>query len=162
MKKLLVLAVLFWCSVTSASAATWPAFASLTSADVRCETPDEWAIDTYAAPYSRAYVLWNGDSPLYAVFSPEACGGLLLFLSDPNDKYVKGFAQRKGEALLTYLHETGHLRGERDEAKVECAALRSVRAFARTHGADRKHVELLYSYARASHLRTPAEYQTVC
>lgn len=133
--------------------------------DLRCVSQSQWDSDPLVVSRNEsAYVAWLEGKPAYAVFSPGVCEPLEMLLSDPNARKTRGYGYAKEEAiaLLTFVHEMGHLRGSKDEGVVECDAIRSFRGVARSIGVSAKRTSKLYAHALAFHKRKPYPYQSVC
>jgi hypothetical protein len=139
--------------------------------DVFCESLAEWSVDPFrprdVGNRQGAYTAWHFDTPLYAVLSPFVCGHVVLLIADPTGALTRRWLdpdadERQASALQTFIHESMHLRGDKDEGRVECAAIRAFRSVARSLSVPPKRVARLWTFAWAEHLRLPAEYRSVC
>ena len=125
---------------------------ALRSAEVRCPSSEEWTRDpiwgTGPNP-SRAWAYTDMISE-YIVLHPALCAGAKA-VSDPA---VPRWQRATG--VLVLVHEAYHLRRwawRRNEAKVECQAIRHFDVAARQLGASADLANELLPYALAAHAR---------
>jgi hypothetical protein len=89
-------------------------------------------------------VQFNGKRPAdFARLRPDVCSALVHFAREPGGAYACVSAGvcdprflRSADALTVLAHESGHLRGLRDEAVVQCYAVQAVPTVARVFGAS--------------------------
>jgi hypothetical protein len=99
----------------------------------------------------------GGDATYLA---PEVCD---LLLGRIRGKAV--LLQVLGGAIDVLAHESIHLRGEPDEGKTECAAIRSLPAYVVARWGFRKNSRAYFEAlngARSFHRDLPAAYQALC
>ena len=125
---------------------------AMRDAEVRCPSSEEWIHDPIwgtdpNAPRAWGYtnILWD-----YVVLHPALCTGALA-VSNPA---VPPWQRATG--VLVLVHEAYHLRRwpwRRNEAKVECQAIRHFTVGARLLGASAEQANELLPFALAAHAR---------
>ncbi len=125
---------------------------------VHCLSRAEEAADgTMAIAYG--YVWFNGTMPDdHMTVGHDICGPLLRWLKDGVHNTVEW---RLALAVMVLTHESGHLRGMRDEAVTQCWAIRHVYYVARHLGFGEREARWIRNIALridASHNRNYPEY----
>jgi hypothetical protein len=130
---------------------------AMRAAEVRCPSNDEWIHDpiwgTGPAP-SRA---WGYTDMVdeYIVLHPALCAGAITV----SDSTIPSWQRATG--VLVLVHEAYHLRRwawRRNEAKVECQAIRHFKSGAQLLGASPEVANELLPYALAAHSRMVTVY----
>jgi hypothetical protein len=121
-------------------------------AEVRCPSPAEWIADPIWGKDPKPQRAWGYTDMVdeYVVLHPNLCGGALAVA----DATVPAWQRATG--VLVLVHEAYHLRRSkwrRDEAKVECEAIRHFTAAAKLLGASPELANDLLPYALAAHAR---------
>lgn len=125
---------------------------AMRDADVRCPSADEWIHDPIWGIGPNPSRAWGYTEMIndYIVLHPALCAGALA-VADPTVP-----AWQRATGVLVLVHEAYHLRRwawRRDEAKVECQAIRHFRAGAAVLGASPELATVLLPYALAAHAR---------
>jgi hypothetical protein len=122
------------------------------SAEVRCPSPEEWTSDPIWGTAPNPQRAWGYTDMVdeYVVMHPSLCAGAEA-VADPS---LPPWERATG--VLVLVHEAYHLRRwafRRNEAKVECRAIRHFTAGARLLGASAELANDLLPYALAAHDR---------
>jgi hypothetical protein len=125
---------------------------AMRDADVRCPSSDEWIHDPIWGSAQNPSRAWGYTDMVddYIVLHPALCAGALA-VSDPMVP-----AWQRATGVLVLVHEAYHMRRwawRRDEAKVECQAIRHFRVGARLLGASPELANELLPGALAAHAR---------
>jgi hypothetical protein len=120
-------------------------------ADVRCPSPSEWINDPIWGR-SGPQTAWGYTDMLddYIVLHPQLCSGAIAV----SDATVPAWQRATG--ILVLVHEAYHLRRwkwRRNEARVECEAIRQFTTGAKLLGASTPLANDLLPYALAAHAR---------
>jgi hypothetical protein len=120
-------------------------------AEVRCPSMDEWIVDPIWGGPTQARA-WGYTNMIdeHIVLHPALCAGAMA-IDDP----ALPLWQRATGALVL-VHEAYHLRrwgGRRNEARVECRAIRHFRVGAELLGASPDVANALLPFALAAHQR---------
>jgi hypothetical protein len=121
-------------------------------AEVRCPSPEEWIADPIWGPDPNPQRAWGYTDMLddHIVLQPKLCAGALA-VADASTP-----AWQRATGVLVLVHEAYHLRRwkwRRDEARVECEAIRHFTAGALRLGASPELANDLLPYALAAHAR---------
>jgi hypothetical protein len=134
-------------------------------AEVRCPTMEEWISDPIWGTQPNPQRAWGYTNMLkdYIALHPALCAGALAV----PDAAVPVWQRATG--VLVLVHEAYHVRRwkwRRDEAKVECHAIRHFAIGAELLGASPELANDLLSYALAAHARMvrlyPEYYDRTC
>jgi hypothetical protein len=125
---------------------------ALRSAEVRCPSMDEWTSDPIWGTDPNAQRAWGYTDMVdeYIVMHPSLCAGAAAV----SDQSLPPWERATG--VLVLVHEAYHLRHwafRRNEAKVECRAIRHFRTGAKLLGASPELANDLLPYALAAHDR---------
>ena len=125
---------------------------AMRASEVRCPSMEEWTSDPIWGTAPNAQRAWGYTDMLndHIVLQPALCAGALS-VSDPNLP-----AWQRATGGLVLVHEAYHLRRSawrRNEAKVECQAIRHFTAGAELLGASPQLANDLLPYALAAHAR---------
>jgi len=125
---------------------------AMRDAEVRCPSTDEWIQDPIWGTGPNPSRAWAYTDMIdeYIVLHPVLCAGALA-IADPT---VPAWQRATGGLVL--VHESYHLRrwsGRRNEAKVECQAIRHFTVAARLLGASAEAANDLLPFALAAHAR---------
>jgi hypothetical protein len=125
---------------------------AMRDAEVRCPSSDEWIHDPIWGTAPNPSRAWGYTDMIddYIVLHPELCAGAVAV----SDRAVPAWQRATG--VLVLVHEAYHLRRwawRRNEAKVECQAIRHFRAGAAVLGASPQLANELLPYALAAHAR---------
>jgi hypothetical protein len=123
---------------------------ALRGAEVRCPSNDECVHDPIWGLGPNPSRAWGYTDMIenYIVLHPLLCAGALA-VADPSVP-----AWQRATGVLVLVHEAYHLRrwpGRRNEAKVECQAIRHFTAGAAVLGASSELANELLPYALAAH-----------
>jgi hypothetical protein len=121
-------------------------------AEVRCPSMEEWIRDPIWGNDANPQRAWGYTDMLneHIVLHPALCEGALAV----TDATVPAWQRATG--VLVLVHEAYHLRRwtfRRDEAKVECRAIRHFTVGTELLGASREFANDLLPYALAAHAR---------
>jgi hypothetical protein len=124
---------------------------ALREAEVRCPSIDEWIADPIWGGPTRARA-WGYTDMIseHIVMQPALCAGAMA-VADPALP-----PWQRATGVLVLVHEAYHLRrwgGRRDEARVECRAIRHFRVGAELLGAPSQVANEILPYALAAHQR---------
>ena len=125
---------------------------ALRPAEVRCPSMEEWTSDPIWGTQPNPQRAWGYTDMLndHIVLHPALCAGALAV----PDATVPAWQRAAG--VLVLVHESYHLRRwkwRRNEAKVECQAIRHFRTGAELLGASPELANDLLPYALAAHER---------
>ena len=125
---------------------------AMRNAEVRCPSNDEWIDDPIWGTSANPSRAWGYTDMVddYIVLHPALCAGALA-VADPAVP-----AWQRATGVLVLVHEAYHLRRwalRRNEAKVECEAIRHFTVGARLLGASPELANELLPFALAAHAR---------
>jgi hypothetical protein len=124
---------------------------ALRNAEVRCPSRAEWVADPiWGGPKEARAWAYTDMIHEHIVLHPDLCAGAAAV----NDASLPLWQRATGALVL--VHEAYHLRrwgGRRDEARVECRAIRHFRVGAELLGASAELANELLPYALAAHQR---------
>jgi hypothetical protein len=123
---------------------------------VKCESYSGTFVDAEAEP---GYVRFTADGRPEAAttIKPDVCRTLAKYMS--SSKHRPSFDQVVAVHIIT--HESMHMRGQRDEAAAECAALQRDALTARLMGANAAEAAALArAYWTTAYPRMPDEYRS--
>jgi hypothetical protein len=125
---------------------------ALRAAEVRCPSPDEWIGDPIWGTGPNPSRAWGYTDMVgeYIVLHPALCAGAEA-VAEPAIP-----AWQRATGVLVLVHEAYHLRrwaGRRNEAKVECQAIRHFAIAAQQLGTSAELANDLLPYALAAHAR---------
>jgi hypothetical protein len=120
--------------------------------EVRCPSSDEWIHDPIWGTAPNPSRAWGYTDMIdeYIVLHPALCAGALA-VADPEIA-----AWQRATGVLVLVHEAYHMRRwrwRRNEAKVECRAIRHFRAGVLLLGGSPALANELLPYALAAHAR---------
>jgi hypothetical protein len=121
-------------------------------AEVRCPSPEEWVGDPIWGVGPNPQRAWGYTDMVneYVVMHPSLCAGAEAVADGSLPPWVRA------TGVLVLVHEAYHLRHwalRRNEAKVECQAIRHFREGAKLLGASPELANDLLPYALAAHDR---------
>jgi hypothetical protein len=125
---------------------------AMRTAEVHCPTTDEWIHDPIWGAGANPSRAWGYTDMVndFIVLHPALCAGALAV----SDAAVPAWQRATG--VLVLVHEAYHMRlwaSRRNEAKVECQAIRHFRTGARLLGASPELANDLLPFALAAHAR---------
>ena len=125
---------------------------AMREAEVRCPSTEEWIHDPIWGTDPNPSRAWGYTDMLndHIVLHPALCAGALSVA----DSGVPSWQRATG--VLVLVHEAYHMRlwpSRRNEAKVECHAIRHFKVGARLLGASPELANELLPYALAAHAR---------
>ena len=129
---------------------------SVPEARVYCAVDDtRWVemLPSEAAPGTDAYTRFSTRS-----------AHLMAWMCQQLEGPAKPLNVRWAKALLTFVHETIHLRGIRGEAEAECTAYRETAKVTILHFGirNRRTLHKMMDNVKAIHQAKPAQYQAIC
>jgi hypothetical protein len=121
-------------------------------AEVRCPSTVEWQADPIWGTAPNPQRAWGYTDMIteYIVLHPTLCAGAVAV----SDRLIPQWQRATG--VLVLVHEAYHLRRwkwRRNEAKVECQAIRHFRRAAQLLGASSELANDLLPFALAAHAR---------
>jgi hypothetical protein len=127
------------------------------AAEVRCPSTDEWTSDPIWGTAPNPQRAWGYTDMLndHIVLHPNLCAGALAVADSATP------AWERATGVLVLVHEAYHLRRwawRRNEAKVECQAIRHFKSGAQLLGASPEVANELLPYALAAHSRMVTVY----
>jgi hypothetical protein len=125
---------------------------AMRDAEVRCPSSDEWVSDPIWGTGPNPARAWGYTDMIgdYIVLHPKLCAGALAV----SDLTVPAWERATG--VLVLVREAYHMRHwawRRNEARVECQAIRHFRVGARLLGSSPELANDLLPYALAAHAR---------
>jgi hypothetical protein len=130
---------------------------AMREAEVRCPSMEEWIHDPIWGSAPNPSRAWGYTDMLndHIVLHPALCAGAVA-VDDPETPLWQ-----RATGVLVLVHEAYHLRlwsWRRNEAKVECQAIRHFKVGARLLGASPELANELLPYALAAHARMKRLY----